>query len=158
MIMEGARPIDSRVIRDTRAVLISSHKGISISQFSKDYHKLVGRPFPYRDYGYQSTQAMLRAMEKESIVRFTKSSNVKDGGWIVFGVPDDNHFMPSWVKKIRKKEPLTLDSNGDILLFVRWEYRHKNKLYNHLTVKQRKDKVYNNCIIIIIYCWFIIAQ
>ena len=97
--MELLSQPDPSVIKNTRALLISSPKGISLTKFNKDYRKMIGKPFPYRNYGCNSALELLRAIEMKGAVKMVRSVRKEDGGWMLFGVPDTNHFVPSWVQK-----------------------------------------------------------
>lgn len=87
--------VPERVAKVTRAVLLSSVKGVPLKRFCKDYKALVGEEFPWRGLGYQSAVHLLQTMP--TVVRFQFSQ--KDNDYQLFGVGDKHSFMPSWVKK-----------------------------------------------------------
>ena len=54
--------IPQEVCKATRAVLLSSKKGVLLKNFTKDYKSLFGSDFPWKSLGYQSPLAMLQEM------------------------------------------------------------------------------------------------
>ena len=87
--------IPPSVVKVTRAVLLSSIKGEPLSKFSKDYKRLQGKEFPWRELGFKTFVDMLRAMPEA--VRFEYSD--KDGDYRLYGIADGRSYMPSWLVK-----------------------------------------------------------
>lgn len=92
---------DQSLIRDVRAVVLSSPKGVPLSKFPSDFKKLTGYFFPHQRHGHANPLSLLRALEKEDVVRLQPDK--KKGCWRVYGVCDDSYFMPSWIKKAAYK-------------------------------------------------------
>lgn len=93
--------LDKELVQATRAVLLSSRKGVPLYKFCTDYEKLVGERFPYRRYGYATASELLRALE--GVVRFVENGDRRNGGCWLYGIPDGTSFNPSWVKKAAAK-------------------------------------------------------
>ena len=91
--------IDKSLISNTRALLVSSPKGVPITKFNGDYRKFFGRNFPSRAHGFKTTMELLRVLETKGVLRIASSHNPQDGGWKVYGIPDTNNFVPSWFMK-----------------------------------------------------------
>lgn len=87
--------VPEKVQKDTRAVLLSSVKGVPLRQFCKDYHALVHEPFPWRSLGYKSPIELLQAMP--TAARFEYSE--KDGDYRLYGTVNGHCYMPSWFIK-----------------------------------------------------------
>lgn len=164
-LLQNERPtnsatFDPSLIRDIRAVVLSSPKGVPVSKFPSDFKKLTGYFFPHQQHGHANSLSLLRALEKEDVVRLQPDK--KEGYWRVYGVCDESHFMPSWVKKaayktekqsgndlIRqpvvkqkaqskgKHRELIYDIQGQVSVFVRW-----NKKKGSVTNDEPQDKVY----------------
>ena len=84
--------IPEKVFKDTRAVLLSSIKGVPLRQFCKDYAVLVHEAFPWKTLGFKSPVDLLRAMPEA--VRFEFSQ--KDGEYRLYGTGNGHCYMPSW--------------------------------------------------------------
>ena len=93
--------LDKDLVQATRAVLLSSRKGVPLYKFCTDYEKLVGERFPYRRYGYATASELLRALE--GVVKFVENGDRRNGGCWLYGIPDGTSFNPSWVKKAAAK-------------------------------------------------------
>lgn len=84
----------SPVKKFTRAVLLSSPKGVMLRSFCMEYTKLVNCQFPWRELGHACPLDLLRAMD--DVVRVEMA---RDGSVTLFGIGSESMFMPSWVKK-----------------------------------------------------------
>lgn len=89
------RPVPPNVAKMTRAVLLSSSRGVLLQRFCRDYRNLSFEAFPWRSLGYASPADMLQAMP--DVVRFTFSQ--KDGDYKLYGMADTKVFNPSWFLK-----------------------------------------------------------
>lgn len=81
--------IPQEVCKATRAVLLSSKKGVMLKDFAKDYKSLFGSEFPWRALGYQSPLAMLQAMNTSAML--TYDGALKDHR--VFGVAEGHSYI-----------------------------------------------------------------
>ena len=88
----------SPVKKFTRAVLLSSSKGVMLRNFCREYTKLVNAQFPWRELGYGCPLDLLQAMD--DVVRVEKAL---EGTVTLFGIGSEQMFMPSWVKKAQGK-------------------------------------------------------
>lgn len=98
---DGKPVLNRELVQATRAVLLSSRKGVPLHKFCIDYEKLVGERFPYRRYGYSTASELLRALE--GVVKFVENGDKRNGGCWLYGIPDGTSFNPSWVKKAAAK-------------------------------------------------------
>lgn len=126
----------TKLIQQIRAVLLSQQKGVRLDKFPSDFKKLVGYCLPYEKYGYKNCLSFLKALEQEGVV-YLKRDN---GSWILYGMANESHFMPSWIKKATDKikqqckqeheslsieqteyPSLSYDSFGRVSVYVEWK-------------------------------------
>ncbi len=93
--MAANSSIPQKVQKDTRAVLLSSVKGVALRRFCKDYHALVHEPFPWKSLGFGSPVELLRAMPDSVRFEFCE----KDGEYRLYGIGNGHCYMPSWFIK-----------------------------------------------------------
>ncbi|KAK6178965.1 hypothetical protein SNE40_011432 [Patella caerulea] len=89
---------DMRV--NVRAVLISQEGGVLVSQFMKDYKRLVQKNLPYKNHGFDNLEDFFKAMP--DVVRLEYSK--KDMAYRVYGINDKDTYTPSWVEKSQKPQ------------------------------------------------------
>ena len=94
------------VARNTRAVLLSSMKGVLLKRFCRDYKSLVGEEFPWRKLGFRSATSLLQAMTDVARFEFSK----KDGDYRVYGIADEMVYTPSWFLKAQGRANYFLTS------------------------------------------------
>lgn len=94
------------VARNTRAVLLSSMKGVLLKRFCRDYKSLVGEEFPWKKLGFRSATSLLQAMT--DVARFEFST--KDGDYRVYGIADEMVYTPSWFLKAQGRANYFLTS------------------------------------------------
>ena len=103
--------IPQEVCKATRAVLLSSKRGVVLRDFTKDYKSLFGSEFPWRSLGYQSPLAMLQAMPTCALL--TYDTAYKDHR--VFGVAEGHSYISTPLLKAQwsqKKEELLRKGKG----------------------------------------------
>ena len=109
--MSSPPSIPDDVKKCVRAVLLSSDNGVLLSDFCKDYYKLVGNQLPYKQLGFSSCESMVWAMpECVTVVATETDSQLK-----LYGRGDGVSFMTSAAKKAQKpkKRHGILSGSGD---------------------------------------------
>lgn len=103
--------VPQEVCKATRAVLLSSKKGVILRDFTKDYKSLFGSEFPWSALGYPSPLAMLRAMT--TCAQLTYDATVRD--YRVFGVAEGHSYISTPLLNAQwsqKKEELLRRGRG----------------------------------------------
>ena len=57
---------------------------------------------------------LLKIMEKKGVLSIEPSHKPQDGGWRIYGIPDTNHFVPSWFMK-KAHNHITNESSNSMM-------------------------------------------